>query len=81
MKAHEAPRGTYLSMDKLQIQCLGNNQFICAMEGEQMKRGELPNLTLTPSSRESFMNAVNKANHNNDWFSLLLKEAVQKELE
>lgn len=81
MLSHDAPRGTYLQFDDLHIQVLGSKQFILAMPGKQMKRGELPNITMKESTREAFMIAVDKAQHDNDWYSLLLAEACKKPLE
>ncbi len=38
-------------------------------------------MNLQETTREEFLNAVNKADHKNDWFSLLLAEACKKDLE
>ena len=35
-------------------------------------------VTVELSTKEEFLNAVDKADHNNDWYSLLLKEVMLK---
>lgn len=78
MTLFNAPRGTYCKWDKLVFACLGNKQVIVAMEGTEIKRGEAPaDITVEEITHDEFMIVVNKANHNNDWFSLALAKVCE----
>jgi hypothetical protein len=79
MKMSEAKEGEFIQMDKLQMVKLPSGEFHLALPGSKLKQGEMPfDVTVTVSTRERFIDAVNKADHDNDWYSLLLKEAMIK---
>ncbi len=69
----------FAKMDDLIIMKLPNGEFDCAMPDAKLTSGTFPiDITVKPSTKEEFINAVNKANHDNDWYSLLLKDIMLK---
>ena len=75
MKISELKVGQYANFDRLQILSLGNGEVVMTMEGQPVKRGKYPaDITVTESTEKNFTDALSKANHNKDWYSMMLAE-------
>ena len=68
-------------MDKITIVKLNESEFILAMKGEKIKRGELPFHTdVTLLTKSDLEKAVLEANHQDDWMSMMYSEMVRTEI-
>ncbi len=67
----------FVKIDDLILLKLPNGEFDCAMPNFKLKSGSFPiDISVEPATKQEFINAINAANHENDWYSLLLKEVM-----
>lgn len=81
MTIYGQPRNKYLKWDKLVFLTLGNDEAFCAMEGQKVTRGKIPvDITVEEITKEQFDKVIDKAKHDNDWFSILCGQAAKQGL-
>ena len=83
MKLSEVQSNQIVKLDNLIMLKLPNGEFDCALPGSKLKSGKFPmaDITVHPASKSEMINAIERAKHDNDWYSLLLKELMLKRLE
>lgn len=82
MKLSEVQPGQIVAFDKLIMHKLPNGNFDCALPGDKLKSGKMTlDITVSLSSKEEMIKAINAADHKGDWYSLLLKELMLKNLQ
>ena len=71
-----------VKMDDVIMQKNKNGEFNVAMPGMKLKSGKFPiDLHVSQATEEEFRSAIAQANHEDDWYSLLLKEVFLKKLD
>lgn len=67
-------------LDTIVVFKLPNNEFDFACPGQKLRSGKSPinDLTCELATKEQFIEAVNKADHQGDWYSMFLKELMLK---
>lgn len=79
MKLSEVKENQFVKLDEMVMLRLPNGEFDCALPGCKLKSGKMSiDVTVELSTKEEFLNAIDKADHNNDWYSLLLKDVMLK---
>lgn len=77
MKLSEVQTNQFCKLNSLVMFKLPNGEFDCALPGEKLKSGKMTvDVTVEEATKEEFIQAVNSANHQNDWYSLLLKDLM-----
>jgi hypothetical protein len=77
----EIPNNSFYNYDHLQIYCNNNSVKFLAMEGNIIKRTQVPSfeIEVKESSKEEFIKALQQADVS-DGMSLLLQQGLLKEL-
>ena len=66
-------------LDTIIVFKLPNGEYDFACEGQKLKSGKSPiDLKCELATKEQFIEAVNKADHQGDWYSMLLKDLMLK---
>lgn len=79
MRLSEVKENQFVKLDEMVMLKLPNGEFDCALPGCKLKSGKMTiDVNVELSTKEEFLNAIDKAEHESDWYSLLLKEVMIK---
>ncbi len=88
MKVLEAKDNSFLKLDTLIMYKHDSTNVTLACPDCKLKnvdytspKNAMMDIDLDIATKEEFINAVDKASHEDDWYSLLLKEVVLKQLD
>jgi len=79
MKLSEVKIHQFVKINELVLLKLPNGEFDLALPGEKLKSGAMQlDVNVELATKEEFIEAVCKADHKDDWYSLMLKEVMLK---
>jgi len=87
MKISQAKDNSFLKLDTLIMYKHNIQNITMACPDTKLKKVDFTteqnkgmDIDLDEATKEEFLDAVNKANHEEDWYSLLLKDMILKQL-
>ncbi len=77
MRLSEVKENQIVKIGEMVLLKLPNGEFDCALPGCKLKTGKMTmDVNVELATKEEFLNAIDKAEHDSDWYSLLLKDVM-----